>query len=351
MNISQFYKNISDAVSLTSRNGMKNESFLAPYTKTGSRGVFDVIIGVIFIILCLTGIMGNSLTFRVIWKTETLHSTTNFLFANLALSDFLTLVFGIPNAVALEVGNHPEGLLGTWLCKFVTAGNEIGIMSTSSVLTLCLLAVERYNAIVKPMATNRRLTTSNTKYALTLIWILATILNIPLFVRSAFNDKKGFCDYGWSLKQELTYIFVLGFLLVVIPSVIIIFCYVAIIKEMYFSNSVNPNPTTQDEDARSRRKILIILLVVTTLFLVCFGAFSITWPLKISGVASQSAYNLSVQCLFVQSCINPIIYAFQSTNYRRALINLLKCCRDVPEFEQRSSNNIRMAETSLPQNL
>lgn len=347
MNINQVYENISTAVSLTSRNGSKIESSLAPYTRN-SRGTFDVLIAVIFGILCLTGMTGNVLTFRVIWKTKALHSTTNFLFANLALSDFLTLVFGVPNAIALEVGNHPRGTLGDWLCKFVTAGNEIGIMSTSSVLTLSLLAVERYHAIVKPLAANRRLTIDKTKYALALIWILAIILNIPLFVRSVFKEKKNFCDYGWSLKQELTYISCIAFLLVTIPSGIIIFSYAAVIKEMYFSNSVNPNPTSQEEDARSRRKILIILLIVTTLFLVCFGAFSVTWPLKVSGLLSQSAYNLSVQCLFVQSCINPVIYAFQSTNYRRALINLLKCRRDVPEGRP---NDIRMANTSLQQNL
>jgi hypothetical protein len=306
----------------------------------------DAIIAVLFGILCCTGITVNALTIRVIWKTKTLHSTTNFLLANLAASDLLTLTFGIPNALAVALG-QPRGSLGTYLCKFLTAGNVIGIMTASSVLTLCLLAVERYHAIVKPMATNRRLTTGNIKYALVSIWCLAIVLSIPLFTRSSFNEKTKICYYNWGLKQELSYIVCLAFLLFMLPSVIIIVCYTAIIKELYFTNTVNPCPASQSEDARAKRKILRILLIVTSLFLVCFGAFSITWPLKTSGLLSQTAYNASVQCLFLQSCANPIIYIFQSTNYRRALLDTVKCRRNSPEIQ---SNSIHVPGTSL-QNL
>ena len=55
-----------------------------------------------------------------------MHTTTNFLFANLAFADLLTLLWCIPG-VALQYSRHPDGILGDIFCKFITMNHLAGI--------------------------------------------------------------------------------------------------------------------------------------------------------------------------------------------------------------------------------
>lgn len=274
------------------------------------------------------GIVANALTIRVIWKTRSLHTTTNYLLANLALSDFLALISGIPNGLVVTLqARHPNGIVGKYLCIFITAGNPVGTTTMASILTLCFLAVERYHAIVKPMAQGRRLTQETIKYGFAFIWIVPVIITSPMYIHTTLNPKTQFCDSDWGKNNEIVYILIMEFLLFIIPFVVIVTCYAAIIKELYFSNKVEPSPTAQGEDARSRRKLVKVLLAVTSLFLVLFGTFSCMFPLYKVKLVSALQYNTAVQCLYLQSCFNPIIYIFQSTNYREALLAMVKCSR------------------------
>lgn len=294
-------------------------------------------------VIISVGLLANAITIVVIYRTRSLHTTTNFLLANLALSDFLTLVFGIPNGLALIINRHPTGLVGKYLCIFLTSGNVVGMTTIVSIFTLCLLAVERYHAIVKPMALHRRLTTHTVKYALYCVWTLSLIITMPTFIYTTFNPRIKFCDKDWD--QELIYILISIFIAFVIPLVVITTCYAAIIKELYWVNKVEPSPIAQQDDARSKRRLVKMLLIVTSLFLVCFGAFSCLWPMFEANLVNALSYNTSVQCLFLQSCFNPIIYIFQSTNYREALVTMLRCRRRTGTSNQTSTRVIELEST------
>lgn len=41
--------------------------------------------------LYITGFVGNVLVIRIVHKTREMHTTTNYLLANLAVSDFITM--------------------------------------------------------------------------------------------------------------------------------------------------------------------------------------------------------------------------------------------------------------------
>lgn len=51
-------------------------------------------ISVCYLIIFITGILGNVITCFVIAKNKTMHTATNYYLFNLAVSDFLVLVFG-----------------------------------------------------------------------------------------------------------------------------------------------------------------------------------------------------------------------------------------------------------------
>lgn len=65
--------------------------------------------------------------------------------------------FIAPEVIATIIGNHPEGVGGTVLCKSLTAGILAWVGGISSMVTLVVIAFERYFAVMYPH-NNRRLT-------------------------------------------------------------------------------------------------------------------------------------------------------------------------------------------------
>ena len=74
----------------------------------------------------------------------------NYLLVNLAIADILYAVFIAPEVILSITINHPGGTSGTVLCKLVTAGIFAWIGGISSMVTLAVIAVERYYAVVHP---------------------------------------------------------------------------------------------------------------------------------------------------------------------------------------------------------
>ena len=65
--------------------------------------------------------------------------------------------FIAPEVITTIVGNHPEGVGGTVLCKLLTAGILAWVGGVSSMVTLVVIAFERYFAVIYPY-NNKRLT-------------------------------------------------------------------------------------------------------------------------------------------------------------------------------------------------
>lgn len=64
--------------------------------EVGYRDPLSIIlpISICYLIIFVTGILGNVITCVVIAKNKTMHTATNYYLFNLAVSDFLVLIFG-----------------------------------------------------------------------------------------------------------------------------------------------------------------------------------------------------------------------------------------------------------------
>ena len=112
---------------------------------------YDVVFATLYSSIVFFGVTANGIIITIVRKTRTMHTTTNYLLMNLAIADFLTLLF-CPGFYdfALHKFQLGSGTLGDIFCKFI-AGNAIVCVSfDASVLTLCAIAMERYLGIVKP---------------------------------------------------------------------------------------------------------------------------------------------------------------------------------------------------------
>lgn len=101
--LDQKFENISSSVMLlfspeTEANLTASPDLLNATVKNsvGYRDPLSIIlpISICYLIIFVTGILGNVITCVVIAKNKTMHTATNYYLFNLAVSDFLVLIFG-----------------------------------------------------------------------------------------------------------------------------------------------------------------------------------------------------------------------------------------------------------------
>ena len=105
----------------------------------------------------LIGVIGNVLVIRIVHKTPDMHSVTNYLLANLAVSDVMTILTLWPWKVCSTNGLVKEMKNYCWISVFL----RINVVVSS--VTLTVLAVERYHALLKPLRSGLRLTSDKVK--------------------------------------------------------------------------------------------------------------------------------------------------------------------------------------------
>ena len=102
----------------------------------------DTVLLPFYVIIFISGVIGNSLFITVVRKRRCMHTTVNLLLTNVAVSDVISLLFCLPGIV-LRFFEHPTGSLGSFLCKFVSMHLVAGVTLLVSGLTFTLIAVER----------------------------------------------------------------------------------------------------------------------------------------------------------------------------------------------------------------
>ena len=77
---------------------------------------------------------------------------------NLAVADIMYATFITPRVVFKLTFNHPDGVAGTVLCKFLTDANVAWVGAVSSIVTLTTIAIERYYSVMYPLGNKGKLT-------------------------------------------------------------------------------------------------------------------------------------------------------------------------------------------------
>ncbi|XP_030622351.1 galanin receptor type 1b [Chanos chanos] len=288
-----------------------------------------VIVPVIFGCIFFLGIIGNSLVMIVIGriKSRRSRSTTNIFILNLSIADLSFLLFCVPFQATIY--SLPEWVFGAFLCKFVHYFVNVSMLV--SIFTLVAMSVDRYIAVVlskkSPCIRNRR----NALIGVCVIWILSFIFAVPAVkLHKLTHDPRApnssFCWEEWNEKTaKQTYkvtILVIGYLL---PLVLITCCYT---KVLYHLHKKIKNMSKKSE--RSKRKTAQTVLLVVAAFLICWMPHHIIAMWVEFGVfplnEASFVFRIVAHCLaYGNSCVNPILYAFLSENFRKACRQVFTC--------------------------
>ena len=288
--------------------------------------------------ISIFGFIGNILIIRIVHKTQEMHTTTNYLLANLAASDsFIILMsliylaiwcFGDPDFVA-----SPNDDFAKFSRKFNVVVN---ISITSSALTLTLLAVERYHAILKPFTSNLRLHEESIKRAIFFIWFLSIAIGFPGFFVGM--SKESSC-IGSSVVK--IYVLIYSTCTAYIPTVVFLFCYGSLIKGLYFSGTILAENT--NEDNSEKRKLLVTFILATSGFLIGYGPIAVLHNvdlmMKLNDELSRKLLCIFILLFDIILCLNPVLYAFRSSNFKEGFKRVLfsRCLRS---STQQSENQL-----------
>jgi allatostatin receptor len=123
------------------------------------------------------GLFGNALVVIVVASNKQMRNTTNILIINLAMADLLFIIFCVPFTAADYVLSYwPFGV--TW-CK--TVQYLIIVTAYVSVYTLVIMSVDRFLAVVYPVASISIRTEHNTFWAITITWAIILLSCLPAF--------------------------------------------------------------------------------------------------------------------------------------------------------------------------
>ena len=289
----------------------------------------DVVFAVLYSLIVLPGIVGNSIIITIVRKTPSMHTTTNYLLMNLAVADLLTLLLcpGLYDFALTPV--RLQGFSGDLICK-IFAGNAIfPITINVAVLTVCTIAVERYLALVKPFR-SLRISQESVGYVLAVLWLLAVLSCIPDIQANTFNimSSKYPCKRPWSLDEYFLHKPFIIFTCVsfgFISSLILFICYFEIVRGLYFTHTICSESTTTEAERQAKKQLARLLIWLALLFAVCSLPFAIFFTFLISTDPKTVADNYDILYLFHRICrlllfgnsfFNPLLYALQSSSYR-----------------------------------
>lgn len=142
---------------------------------------------VCYAIIFVAGLLGNVVTCIIINKNKSMHTATNYYLFNLAISDLLLLISGMP----LEIYNmwipyqYP---FSSGVCMSLAMISET--TANATVLTITSFTIERYIAICHPFR-QHMMDLSRAVRFIFAIWIVSFCLAIPQFIQIGVVEEYG----------------------------------------------------------------------------------------------------------------------------------------------------------------
>ncbi|XP_072163536.1 melatonin receptor type 1B-A-like [Diadema setosum] len=315
-----------------------------------------ITIATLFIIVGSIGMVANSLVLVAVSLSRKLQTQTNAFVVNLSISDFLTC-FALPFH-AVGILSSDGWPLSNIMCRFVAA---LTITTPiCSVLTLAMIAVNRYTLITKSKKTYQKM------YRLGIVAILVAVTwLVPVFTLVVpqltnlgglgYDEFYKICKWDVDLSKIPIFQSIAS-LTFLIATGVITFCYISIYlhvrkhiegmkakrqSQVISMQSISVEEATQGTPRQrsptnhnlngtpSLRQVKITqnLCIVVVIFFICVVPYSV---LLLCQVRHLAVIYLAV-VFVLSSNINPMLYAAKHPDFRRVFGHMFRCdFADIP---------------------
>ncbi|XP_036427643.1 5-hydroxytryptamine receptor 7 [Colossoma macropomum] len=350
-----------DTATTTASSFMENETScgeqILSYGKTEK-----VLIGGILTMLTFLTICGNLLVVISVCFVKKLKQPSNYLIVSLAVADLSVAVAVMPFVSITDLIGG-QWIFGRVFCNVFIAMDVM--CCTASIMTLCVISIDRYLGITKPLTYPVRQSGKCMAKIVLSVWLLSASITLPPLFGWAQNVND---DNVCLISQDLGYTIYSTAVAFYIPMSVMLIMYYRIYRAAKVSvakHAIAIIPKAEEasvdcvsavlklqrdaEDCASfarllrsdRRNISIFKReqkAAATLGIVV-GAFSVCWlPFFLLSTARPFICGVTCSCVplwvertllwlgYANSLINPFIYAFFNRDLRTTYQNII-CCR------------------------
>ncbi|KAL0831066.1 hypothetical protein ABMA28_001944 [Loxostege sticticalis] len=291
-------------------------------------GWVNVLFIVVMVVTFVLSVCGNLLTCVVIYCDKRMHTAINYYLFNLAVVDLLVAFSGI----LLDLDgfiNYPFDFngLGELVCK--VHHFFVATLWNTDVLTITVLAIERYIAIFHPMLLNKKPAQKRVAKIICLIWFIAMLETLPetWTVELIRSSRFSICCFVPTRFTKL----ISGILCLVtfiIPLGIMVFVYTMVAFKVKSAQSSYSRAEIFNHRNNSS-KVNKLTAAMTVSFVVCwlpFFAIRIVFAVELYRYWAIQYWDLMMLLTSFSSrfsiVLNPLLFSLISTKFRRALKNL-----------------------------
>ncbi|XP_078573128.1 G-protein coupled receptor 54-like [Branchiostoma floridae x Branchiostoma japonicum] len=294
---------------------------------TPGLGARAIIVPLVYSIICLVGIAGNGLVIYLAWRHREMHTVTNYYIVNLAVTDLAFLICCVPFSAAKIVSHSWE--FGEFLCKFVFYFMQVTAQATC--MTLAVLSLDRFWAIVKPFQTPWFRTPVGVGITTAMIWIGSFLLSLPIafFMEVSEQDwygRKFFCMEEFPSEDEYrAYIIYTVLISYVIPLTTSVVSHCLILR--YLATMAGNTSVAQQHVLARKKRVTRMVATVVILFALCWApnhAANLWWSFKREDLPDGFGpvvmwLKIAALCLsYANSCVNPFVYGIMGDSFRKA---------------------------------
>ncbi|MCL4163577.1 UNVERIFIED_CONTAM: hypothetical protein GTU68_042789 [Idotea baltica] len=291
--------------------------------------VANVINYLFYTVTFIVGLCGNTLVIYVVTRFSKMQTVTNMYILNLALADEVFLL-GIPFLITTSAIKHWP--FGDIMCKFYMVTTSLNQFTSSLFLTI--MSADRYIAVCHPINSPKYRTPLISRLVSLTAWSISALMIVPIFMYASAASVTGgancnvfFPDQSYVAGHTIftLYSFALSF---GIPFTLIFIFYTLVILKL---RSVGPKSRSK-EKKKSHRKVTKMVLTVIMVYLFCWLPY---WVLQMILITSEPREGHSVfkvfiflfcSCLtYLNSAVNPILYAFLSDNFKKSFMKACSC--------------------------
>lgn len=317
-----------------------------------------IILGVFLFLLIFLTILGNALVLIAMLLKKKLRTVSNMFIVSLSFTDFLLgSIVMIPAAL--------QELFHEWVLihEFCPVWVSFDVMlSSASVLNVCLISIDRYISIITPLRYNTMMTFKKASLMLAGVWSIA-VLSSFVPIMNGFHNPTVPSLKNLTLFSSTplclfiisgTYGLIATTVTILCPIIIAIVLYYRVSKEakrqaFFVSTLLTPGNVLlrQHVPAKHLREPFTRKATVTLGTIV--GAYVTTWsPFLIANIIEGfcqcipgKIFTSFVWLGYCNSLINPIIYPLFMRDFRKVyVLALSKCCPFLHKLE-----NFRIEQT------
>ncbi|NXL93253.1 S1PR4 protein, partial [Alectura lathami] len=298
---------------------LQHYNFTGKLTNRQSRDEGMGLVRMIFVIISCIIILENLLVLLAVLRCLRARRWVYSCIASITVSDLLA---GIAYLSNLCLSGRKTFQLSPQLW-FLREG-ILFIALAASTFSLLVTAIERYSAMVRPIAENEASKTLRLRGLIVSCWLLAFVIGLlPLLGWNCLCDFNA-CSVLLPLYSKNYILFSVVMFSIILLGIVGL--YISIFQLVQASSK---QITSRHSRKRSLRLLKTVLMIL--------GAFIICWsPLfalmlfdafcEIQTCRLLHSLDWTLALAMVNSGINPIIYSLRSVEVRRAVGSLLCCC-------------------------